>query len=187
MKKRKLKHRHFRHIAKNHIDDPLDYLDDFFRTEITISEWLHILHQLMFASIYPSSVNLAKLEFGFHFQKFVGQIEIAYIIYKQCQLRPTADPLFNLIPAESDSDVMDIDPADTISRFFGYHSLFEWYAVANRLQINFCNMTNDSTNDTCKMMIVRELSLKLAKALYAVHKNKGLVQSVHSYVIPVRL
>lgn len=186
--KNKLKHNNFRYASKIAINDPLSYLDDFYRLETNISDWLDIIHQMIHASVFPSMVNLEKLEFGYNYCKLIEQMEVAFVIYTQCGLLPHQDPLHMLIkPHQANSEVLvGIDPSEVLSRFFGFQSISKWYVSVDDLFIHFSTI-KDLQNDgfSFHVLPIRELLLLLAKALYKIYREGGLEKQVPSYFIAI--
>src|SRR5690606_10036924 len=93
IKQKKLKAENFRYVTKEIIKNPMIYLDKFFRSETSIDCWLRDISLLINAAAYSDLANPDFQENGYHAKRLIEQIEVAYVIYKQCNLKRQSKPL----------------------------------------------------------------------------------------------
>ncbi|WP_286779059.1 MULTISPECIES: hypothetical protein [Sphingobacterium] len=141
---KKLKAKHFRYLTQEHIDDPMKYLIGFFESETSIRDWLADLNTLINAAS-NAKMNPPRSSTGYLTRKLIEQVELAYVIFRKCKLKTIEQPLkFNKGVSDYwnqllaiDSSASNIDTAaDSISRFFSYESLQQWYSILDDLWIS---------------------------------------------------
>src|SRR5690606_17881124 len=77
-----------------------------------------------------------------------------------------------------------INPADTLSKFFSFQSLKKWYETLDDIMLSLTQLTvgnYDRFGD--KLAVIHELLLRLAQAMYVIYREGGLPLQVPSYVI----
>lgn len=190
---KKLKAENFRYVAKRVIKNPMIYLDDFFRSQTRIEYWVRDIHLLVNAAAYSEMASPVLMENGFNCKKLIEQVEVAYIIYKQCGPKKQREPLA-FFKTRGDYFAFsfhgeytfggEVNPADTLSRFFSYQSLAEWYETLDdmMLYLTYSEVSNyDRFGD--KIVVIRELLLRMAQAMYVIYREGGLSVQVPSYFI----
>ena len=177
---KKLNAKHFRYLSKTDIDDPMVYLNDFFENEICIEYWPHQIGLVINAAA-NEEMNSEWIEAGFYVKRLIKQVELAYVIFKKCEIQYQEKPLnflkcirdyWNYVSG-SGLTVDEVDlPADTISRFFSYQSLRDWYGTLDDLWETICNRNGDFLcNEGNEILAVRELLKRLAIALHRIYQN----------------
>jgi|SRR5690606_6933347 len=130
-----LKAKHFRYVTRKVIQNPMWYLNDFFGSQTSLAYWLGHINLLLNAATYS---DLADPEFQdnmFSAKQLIEQVEVAYVIFRQCNLKKQPKPLTFFITREDHVAYFEgrytiggkVDPADTLSKFFSFQSLKKWY------------------------------------------------------------
>ncbi|RQP18840.1 MAG: hypothetical protein EAS52_04215 [Parapedobacter sp.] len=192
-KQKKLKAENFRYVIKRVIKNPMIYLTDFFGYQTQIDHWMRTISLTLNAGACPEMACPDVLENGFHCTELIEQVEVAYVIYKQCGLKKQRNPLAffrtrdDYFAYRSRGEYAfdgQINPADTLSKFFSFQSLKKWYGTLDDIMLSLtqAKATNyDRFGD--KIAIIQELLLRLAQAMYVIYRNGGLPLQVPSYVI----
>ncbi|MNU98424.1 hypothetical protein D3C71_885310 [compost metagenome] len=129
-------------------------------------------------------MNCPNSSLGYNTKKLITFVEIAYVIFKKCNLKKLKNPL-NFIQCVSDYwnyvsgecfSVNDIEsPEDEISRFFSHQSLGQWYETLDEIWINISDRNGDFLgNEGNNILAVRELLQRLAISLHKIYENKSL-------------
>lgn len=192
-KQKKLKAENFRYVTKEIIKNPMIYLDDFFRGQTRIAYWLRDINLVVNHAACSDMACSALSESGFHCRQLIEQVEVAYVIFKQCCLKKQASPL-EFFKTKKDywafvlyDDITfdgKVDAADTLSKFFSYQSLPEWYETLDDMMMYLADQTglaDERFGD--RIVAIRELLLRLAQALYHIYDNGGLSVELPSYLI----
>jgi hypothetical protein len=184
---KKLKAKHFRYLSQEYIDDPMKYLIEFFENETSISDWLADLNTLINAAS-NAKMNPPRSSTGYLTRKLIEQVELAYVIFRKCKLKTIEQPLkFNKGVSDYwnqllaiDSSASNIDTAaDSISRFFSYESLQQWYSILDDLWISLGDRDNGFLgNNGHEILAVKEFLLRLAASLGKIYENKILPNNV---------
>jgi len=184
---KKLKAKHFRYLTQEYIDDPMKYLIGFFESETSIHDWLADLNTLINAAS-NAKMNPPRSSTGYLTRKLIEQVELAYVIFRKFKLQKIEHPLkfnkgvsnyWNQLLA-IDSSASNIDTAaDSISRFFSYESLQQWYSILDDLWISLGDRDNGFLgNNGHEILAVKELLLRLAAALGKIYENQILPNNV---------
>ncbi|WP_104383642.1 hypothetical protein [Sphingobacterium sp. HMA12] len=184
---KKLKAKHFRYLSKEYIDDPLKYLEDFFEQETYIHYLLMDINLLVNAASNVN-MNIPHSPSGYNTKKLIELVELAYVIFKKCNLKKLKNPLdffkcdsdyWNYVSGECLS-VNDIESReDGISRFFSYQPLWQWYETLDEIWINISDRNADFLgNEGNEILAVRELLQRLAISLHKIYENKSLPDSI---------
>ncbi|MBK1441873.1 hypothetical protein JHJ32_17875 [Parapedobacter sp. ISTM3] len=193
IKQKKLKAENFRYVTKGIIKNPMLYLNDFFGNQTRIKYWERDIHLLVNAAVCSELAKPPVIENGYHCRQLIEQVEVAYVIYKQCNLKKQRRPLgfFKtqedywsfVIEGEAAFDG-DVNPADTLSKFFSFQSLEKWYKTLDDMMVYLADPT-DAYDDRFgdKVVVIRELLLRMARALYDIYDNEGIFVRVPSYFI----
>lgn len=192
-KQKKLKAENFRYVTKEIIKNPMIYLDDFFRSQTRIAYWLRDINLVVNHAACSDMACSALSESGFHCRQLIEQVEVAYVIYRQCGLKKQRKPL-NFFKSRKDFRAYSfrgeytfngwVDPADTLSKFFSYQSLHEWYETLDDMMIYLVDQPgfgDERFGD--RIVVIRELLLRMAQALSDVYENKGVPIQVPSYFV----
>lgn len=197
IKQKKLKAENFRYVTKEIIKDPMIYLDDFFVQRTRIENWERDIHLLVNAAVCSELANPQMLESGFNCNRLIEQVEVAYIIYKQCNLKKQAKPL-KVLKKRKDYLAYwfrgeytfngKADPADTLSRFFSYQSLAGWYKTLDDMMMYLADHTRSHEERFGdKIVVIRELLLRMARALSDIYENEGISVQVPSYFVACQM
>ncbi|MGK6349804.1 hypothetical protein [Parapedobacter sp. DT-150] len=190
---KKLKAENFRYVTKQVIKNPMIYLDDFFGHQTSIDYWMRDIHLLVNAAAYSDMASPAMTENGFYCRQLIEQVEVAYIIYKQCGLKKQKEPLA-FFKTRDDYFAYsfhgeytydgETNPADTLSKFFSFQSLRQWYSILDDV-MEYLAYSKASHYDRFgdKIVVIRELLLRMAQALSDIYENDGLFVRVPSYFI----
>jgi len=180
---KKLKAKHFRYLTQEYIDDPMKYLIEFFESETSIPDWLADLNMLINAAS-NAKMNPPCSSIGYLTKKLIEQVELAYVIFRKCKLKTIEQPLkFNKGVSDhwsqllaTGSSARNIDTAaDSISRFFSYESLQQWYDILDELWISLGDRDNGFLgNNGHEILAVKEFLLRLAASLGKIYENKIL-------------
>ncbi|CAM3562208.1 hypothetical protein [Sphingobacterium prati] len=184
---KKLKAKHFRYLSKEYIEDPLKYLEDFYEQE-TYHHYFVMEINLLINAASNVKMNCPNSSLGYNTKKLITFVEIAYVIFKKCNLKKLKNPL-NFIQCVSDYwnyvsgecfSVNDIEsPEDEISRFFSHQSLGQWYETLDEIWINISDRNGDFLgNEGNNILAVRELLQRLAISLHKIYENKSLPDSI---------
>lgn len=187
------KAKRFRYLSKDMVKNPLIYLHQFFYYETNLHYWLNDINVFVNAGAYPELSCPDELENGFHCRQMIQQIEIAYVIFKQCKLEKQKQPL-NLFPTREDyynyvtsgqyTHRGEVNPSDSLSKFFSFQSLDEWYDTLDDLWMyQTTGKSNDYDNFGDKIVAIKELLFRMVHALHNIWENEGLFVSVPSYFL----
>jgi len=193
IKQKKLKPKNFRYVIKRVIKNPMIYLNDFFGYQHKIDSWMRAVSLTVHAGAYPEMACPEVVENGFHCKEMIEQVEVAYVIYKQCRLEKQPKPVaffrtrddYNSYALRGEySFDSQINPADTLSKFFSFQSMKKWYSTLDDLMLSL-TQTDITSYDRFgdKIAAIHELLLRLAQALYVIYREGGLPMQVPSYVI----
>lgn len=192
VKQKKLKAENFRYVLKRVIKNPMIYLNDFFGYQNQIDDWMRTISLVVNTGACPAMAN-AELETGYYCKQLVEQVEVAYVIYKQCGLKKQRQPVaffktrddYNTYMSRGEySYAGQINPADTLSKFFSFQPLKKWYETLDDIMSSL-TQTDVANYDRFgdKIAVIHELLLRLAQALYVIYREGGLPLQVPSYVI----
>ncbi|SFC26365.1 hypothetical protein SAMN05421747_10769 [Parapedobacter composti] len=193
IKQKKLKAENFRYVIKRVIKNPMIYLDNFFRYEASIDHWMRDISFTVNAGAYPAMACPDAVENGYHCRQLIEQVEVAYVIFKQCGLKKQKEPLaffksrddyYTYASRGEYSFDGQINPADTLSKFFSFQPMKKWYATLDDLMLGLTwGRAPNYEQFGDKIVAIHELLLRLAQALYVIHRQGGLPLQVPSYVI----
>ena len=193
VKQKKLKAENFRYVTKEIIKNPMIYLEDFFGEQTEIAMWLRDIHLLVGAATDSDMAYPKSMEIGYDCRKLIEQLEVAYVIFKQCNLRKHPAPLRFFVKRADFLAYMfhgtytfqgKADPADTLSRFFSYQSLTEWYRTFDTMMLYLADHVVTSENRYGdEIIVIRELLLRLARAMSDIYENEGIPVRVPSYFV----
>lgn len=189
---KKLKAKNFRYLNEDIIKNPMIYIDDFFKHETQINYWQNDINLFVNVGAYPSITSCSFTEHGYYCQQMIKQIEVAYVIFKQCRIPKQKNPLqffakrkdyYNYANNFEFTRCGKKDGYDLISKFFSFQSISKWYETMDDLmqqltlqKANKYNIFGD------EIVVIRELLIRLAYALYYIYENKSLLIPVPSYV-----
>ncbi|WP_333627369.1 hypothetical protein [Sphingobacterium siyangense] len=184
---KKLKAKHFRYLTQEYIDDPMKYLIEFFESETSIPDWLADLNMLINAAS-NAKMNPPRSSIGYLTKKLIQQVELAYVIFRKFKLKTMEQPLkFNKRVLDhwsqllaTDSSARNIDTAaDSISLFFSYQTLQQWYSILDDLWISLGDRDNGFLgNNGHEILAVKEFLLRLAASLGKIYENKILPNDI---------
>lgn len=169
------------------------YIDDFFKYQTSIGDWIRDINLTINAGAYSDMSCATFTELGFYCQQLIQQVEVAYIIFKQCGLKKQHVPL-QLFATRTDyinytlSGIYTcndkLDPADTLSKVFSYQPLSKWYEILDDVMMYLTEAENscyDRFGD--KIVLIKELLFRLAYAFYHVYERGGVPVTVPPYFI----
>ena len=191
MDTRALRGYEFRYLTKNYLDSPMDYIQNFYSSETLIHYWLRDIHLLINAAACPELNHPeVKGNNGYHCKQLIEQIEAAYVLFKKQQFDPQSC-CFDFFPSSEDfsrysSDGTitvygEINPFDTIAKFFSYQSLEDWYDTLDDIWMGLTspeNERNDRFGD--RIVVIREFLMRLAQAMYDLFERPGLFVAAES-------
>ena len=169
------------------------YLEDFFGEQTEIAMWLRDIHLLVSAATNSDMAYPKSMEIGYDCRRLIEQVEVAYVIFKQCNLRKHSAPLRFY---EKRADFLAymfhgaytfqgaVNPADTLSRFFSYQSLAEWCRTLDTMMLYLADhvvISEDRYGD--EIIVIRELLLRMAQAMSDIYEHGGLFIQVPSYFV----
>lgn len=182
MKTNKLRGHEFRYLVKEHVKNPMAYIYNFYEYETDIHYWLRDIHLLINTGVCPE-LNSPQINhsYGYTCKQLIEQVEAAYVIFRQQNLEKQ-DIYLDFFPTQEDyvrysnngacTVNGEINPLDTIAKFFSYQNLERWYDTLDELWMGLScskNEYNDRFGD--KILIIRELFLRLAHAMYDLLKQ----------------
>jgi len=184
---KKIKAKHFRYLSKEYIADPLIYLEEFFEQETYVHYFVKDINLLINAAS-NAKMNSPHSHSGYNTKKLIELVELAYVIFKKCNLKKLKNPLdffkcdsdyWNYVSGECLS-VNDIEsPEDEISRFFSHQSLGQWYETLDEIWINISDRNGEFLGNVGKeILATRELLQRLAISLHKIYGNKSLPDSI---------
>ena len=192
VKQKKLKVENFRYVLKRVIKNPMIYLDDFFGYHYEIDHWMRRISLVVNAGAHPAMAGPGE-ELGYNCKEIIKQVEVAYVIYKQCRLKKQRCPTTFFKTGGDCSAYLrrgeysydgQVNPADTLSKFFSFQSLRKWYETLDDIMTSLSR--RDTTSNDCfgdRIVVIHELLLRLAQAMYVIYREGGLPLQVPSYVI----
>lgn len=175
---KKLKAKHFRYLSKEHVKSP-----NLFLKEIVYQwgiDWPTHVNYFINSCIYPPMRTEYSFEYGFVHAHLGQMIEMGYVIVTQCDLIPAPKSRVfqyhcrEIFTAEIEDNI--IFPTKTLRDFFGFKTLKEWYNVLDELQLSR-DLTVTNSNGAyfgLDYIPIRELLVKLPKALLEIHNRGGL-------------
>ncbi|WP_270088721.1 hypothetical protein [Sphingobacterium sp. SYP-B4668] len=189
---KKLKAKHFRYLSKDIIKNPMIYIRNFYRYKTDITNWRNHINLFVQAGGYPEMANTRHAENGFQCKQMIEQIEVAYVIFKQCRIPKQAYPLQFVAQREDYSNYIlhteytrngKRDVQDIISKFFSYQSLDKWYRTMDELMTNMSKRESDNYDKFGdKILAIKELLIRLAFALHYIYEDEHLLVLVPPYV-----
>jgi len=182
-----LKAKHFRYVTRKVIRNPMWYLNDF---SVVKPVWLGHINLLLNAATYS---DLADPEFQdnmFSAKQLIEQVEVAYVVFRQCNLKKQPKPLTFFITREDHVAYFEgrytiggkVDPADTLSKFFSFQSLKKWYQTLDDICL-YVSRPTGAMSGLETITVIRELLLRLARAMFDIYEARGLCIDVPSYFI----
>lgn len=161
--KKKLKAKSFRYLTKEIINDPFLYLDDLYDNQLRLEEWLTIINRIVILAAVPEFSPKNKFESGYGCQQLIQHVEMAYVIFHTCDIELCANPLNNFL----EDDLHYTNCEDTLSRFFSYQSLDQWYKTLDKFAA--CLTINYSSDDDRfgdKIIALAVLLIALARSMH---------------------
>lgn len=189
--KKKLKAKNFRYLSKEIINNPMIYIHDFFRHQTDIVNWKNDINLFVTSGAYPAMSSGGYPENGYNCNQMIKQIEVAYVIFKQCGLAKHQNSLKLF---ETRNDYLNYsygpeftcngkrNPYDLIRKFFSYQSLKKWYKTMDDLMEQLTlkrSLDNDQFGD--RIIAIREFLIRLAHALYYIYEDEGITLPIPSY------
>lgn len=188
---KKLKAKNFRYLTKEIIDNPMLYIHDFFRNQTDLINWQNDIHLFVISGAYPAMSTGGHPENGYNCNQMIKQIEVAYVIFKQCGLTKHQNPLklfatrndyFNYSYGPKFTCNDKKNPYDLICKFFSYHSLRKWYKIMDELMEQLTlKRSLDNAQFGDKIIAIREFLICLAHALYYIYENDGITLPLPAY------
>lgn len=182
---KKLKAKHFRYLSREYVKDP-----DRFLKEVVHQwglDWSNNFNYLINSSIYPPMRTDLAFEYGFVYNHLAQMLEVAYVIFKKCELRPIqSDRLFHYSCQEMfDAEIEGgrIFPEKALRTFFGFKNLKQWWMVLDDLlQYRVCGASDmDGIQLDSEYIAVREFLVKLPKVLREIYDRGGLQFCLETY------
>lgn len=189
---KKLKAKSFRYLTKDIVKNPMLYIEDFYRHETNIFYWMNNIQLFVNAAAVPEMADRNFAENGYHCKQMIKQIEVAYVIFRQCQL-PLQDTPLNFFATTEDyhNYLFRMEytihgqpaPADTISKFFSYQSLQKWYDTMDDI-MHYLTVPDSGNYEYFgdQIIAIRELLIRLAFALHYINEDEGIFLHVPPYV-----
>ncbi|UIR56073.1 hypothetical protein LZQ00_17640 [Sphingobacterium sp. SRCM116780] len=189
---KKLKAKQFRHLSKDIIKNPMIYIDEYFRHQNSIITWQNDINLFVNAGAYPAMSCSNLVGNGYHCKEMIRQIEVAYVIFKQCRIAKQVNPL-QLFETQADycNYIENLeftcngkrDPQYLISKFFSFQSLREWYETMDDLMSYLTvNTSNEEDKFGDSIVVIRELLIRLGFALSYIYEDDGLFTKMPSYL-----
>ncbi|KKO92274.1 hypothetical protein AAW12_05870 [Sphingobacterium sp. Ag1] len=180
---KKLKAKHFRYLSQEYIDDPMKYLEDFFVNGTRIDYWLRDVNLLINIATNHQMASPTCIN-NYYIKELIQQVEIAYIIFKKCNIQIIENPLF-FFSKKADYWKYTIDgiytnngiesSTDSIARFFSYKTLRQWYEVLDDLWIKTGNADDEfMSNQADEILAILELIQRLAVSLDKIRESGTL-------------
>lgn len=193
---KKLKAKHFRYLSKEIIKNPTVYIRYFFQQQTDIVNWQNDINLFVTTGAYPAMSTGGYPENGYNCHQMIKQIEIAYVIFKQCGLPKHKNPLklfdvrndyFNYSYGPEFTCNNRRNPYDLIRKFFSYQPIQKWYKTMDDLmeQLTLKRSIGDEQFGD-KIVVIREFLIRLAYALYYIYEHGGISIPLPSYAIPDR-
>ncbi|RKF34153.1 hypothetical protein BCY89_10980 [Sphingobacterium siyangense] len=184
---KKLKAKHFRYLTQEYIDDPMTYLEDFFVNGTRIDYWLRDVNLLINIATNQQMASPVCIN-NYYIKELIQQVEIAYIIFKKCNIQFIENPLL-FFSKKADYWKYTIDgtytingiesSTDSIARFFSYKSLLQWYEVLDDLWIKTGNADDEFlSNQADEILAILELIQRLAVSLDKI-RERGALPGLH--------
>lgn len=175
--KKKLKTKHFRYLSKGYRKNPNRFLKEVVQQWGV--NWSNNINHLVNSCIYPP-MRTSYFDYGFMHLHLGQMIEVAYIIFKECQLEPAdEEQVFafhckSVFSAEIEDEI--IFPEKKLRSFFGFKSLREWYAVLDDLTVNRDLRDHVAAAECFEGggLAIRELLVELPRVLMEIHQRGGL-------------
>lgn len=189
---KKLKAKHFRYLSKKNIKNPMVYIRDFFQQQTDIVNWQNDINLFVTTGAYPAMSTGGYSENGYNCHQMIKQMEIAYVIFKQCELPKHKNPLtlfdtrkdyFNYSYGPEFTCNNKKSPYDLIRKFFSFQPLQKWYKTMDDLMEQLTlkrSIGNEHFGD--KIVVIREFLICLAYALYYIYEHGGISIPLPPYV-----
>lgn len=175
---KKLKTKHFRYLSKEYAKNP-----NLFLKEVVYQwgiDWSTHINYFINSCIYPPMRTKHFFEYGFIHVHLGQMIEIGYVVMIQCNWKPVPkSEVFQyrcteIFTAEIEDNI--VFPSIILRDFFSFKTLQEWYKVLDELQLSR-DLTIANSKEVhfgIDYIPVRELLVKLPKALLEIHNRGGL-------------
>lgn len=180
---KKLKTKHFRYLTKEDLDDPMNYLIQFYAVETNLTWWLADINTAINASVNAKMRAPICLFIGYSMKQLIRQVEAAYVIYKKYNIQKQEEPLdffytnrdyWNFRRNRGVTKNEKNMPYDSISRFFSYQNLSKWYETLDTLWINLTDRETEINDYELLgedyVVAIKELFIRLATELYHLFK-----------------
>lgn len=182
----KLSKHNFRYAGKQEINDPIYCLDDFYSAKVDFTSWKNQVKHFLLAGL-DGRLRRNGLEYGYISQHLIKHIEIAYIIYKQSNIKSHTTykrHLTNLNEMyEKTSQSSLLTDKETLYLFFKYQSLKGWVQEIDSLLCHASTGLKNYHHDVqSESVIVYYHISSLTDALYQIHQNNGLEIELPSYI-----
>lgn len=182
---KKLSKKHFRYLSKAEIKNPLTYLKDLYTQQTDFDYFKREADLFLQAGLDPR-LKVKGIDNGYISQRFIKQIEIAYVFYISLGLHKEKLPRTELTIVQERSAYLrqtSHDPFYVIHRFFTFMTLDDWRReidyitciAANELE----NVRFDSHEDALLMYIYGK---QLIQTLHQIYQAGGLKIDLPEYI-----
>lgn len=183
---KKLYKQNFRYVDETEISAPLQSLDDFYTSKVDFKAWKNQVTQFLLAGL-DGRLRRNGLEYGYISQRLIKHIEIAYIIYKQSNIKAHATYKRHLKGIKEMHKTTGqshlLTDKETLYLFFRYQSLKGWVDEIDALVSNACiALKNYHDNINSEAVIVYHLISTLTDALYQIQQKNGLEIELPPYI-----
>ncbi|TDQ75428.1 hypothetical protein [Sphingobacterium yanglingense] len=182
----KLSKQNFRYAGKQEIIDPISILDDFYNAKVDFTSWKNQVKHFLLAGL-DGRLRRNGLEYGYISQHLINHIEIAYIIYKQSNIKAHTtykrhlSNLSEMYKVTSPSSLLT--EKETLYLFFRYQSLKGWVEEIDSLVCNASIGLKDYHHEiNSEAVIIYHLISSLTDALYQIHQKNGVEIELPSYI-----
>lgn len=185
--KRRATRKHFRYLNKQEVLDPIKYLNDFFTDQTDINYWRTEVELLLLSGL-DGKLRRNGLDYGFIAQRLIKHIEIAYIFYKEGNIKQTTLYKPHL---KKKSDIRSFfkhyegkQPIkEILYLFFKYQSLKDWcYQIDEILCNASVALKKYHPPILIDSLLIYHYTKSLINALHQIHLDGGLAFYTPSFI-----
>lgn len=176
--KKELKTKKFRYLEKDEIKRPLHYLHEFYRHEVKFESWRMEVELLLLSGL-DGRLKRIGFEYGLIGQRLIKQIEAAYALYIQANIKDKVRFRSNVQTMPEMYAVLGQEhiyqPAEALLLFFEYHSLKDWIQeiewVVGYASLGLKKYLHGPNDDS---LLIYSRTMALVDSLYQIYLSDGM-------------
>lgn len=175
---KKLKTKKFRYVEKNEISKPLQSLHQFYELDVSFETWRMDVELLLLSGL-DGRLKRNGFEHGLIGQRLIKQIEIAYVLYIQANIKKRVDFQRHVRSVREMYGVLDQERVYSVTEalflFFECQSLKKWRVEVDCM-ISYASSAleddNNPNNDSALLVYIRMMAL--VDALHQIYLDNGM-------------